>query len=148
MTNKNHVYSIDLDIKSTAASKQALKELQTAYEASNKDMDALNASYAELAKQTKDIADLDKQYNKIIKTRLDDKDKEIDKLKAEKVAITANMKLTQTQKEEMIALVDENIKRLEVDKKYTKAKEKKLNYWSKQINYSMLISMKTLNHTN
>ena len=131
MTNKAHIYSIDLDIKSTAASKQALKELQTAYEASNKDMDALNASYAELAKQTKDIAYLDKQYNKIIKTRLDDKDKEIDKLKAEKVAITANMKLTQTQKEEMIALVDENIKRLETDKKYIKAKEKEAKLLAK-----------------
>ena len=137
--DKNHVYSIDLDIKSTAASKQALKELQTAYEASNKDMDSLNASYAELAKQTKDITDLDKQYNKIIKTRLDDKDKEIDKLKAEKVAITANMKLTQTQKEEMIALVDENIKRFETDKKYIKAKEKEAK---------LLAKMNKMFHTN
>lgn len=124
MANKAHVYSIDLDIKSTAASKQALKELQTTYETSNKDINALNASYVELAKHTNDITELDKQYNKIIKTRLDDKDEEIDKLKAEKVAIAANMKLTQTQKKEMIALVDCDIERLEVDKKYTKAKEK------------------------
>ena len=36
--DKNHVYSIDLDIKSTAASKQASKELQTAFDTSNKDM--------------------------------------------------------------------------------------------------------------
>ena len=122
--NKNHVYSIDLDIKSTAASKQALKELQTAYETSSKDINALNASYVELAKHTSDITELDKQYNKIIKTRLDDKDEEINKLKAEKVAIAANMKLTQTQKKEMIALVDCDIERLEVDKKHTKAKEK------------------------
>ena len=122
--NKSHIYSIDLDIKSTAASKQALKELQTTYEASSKDINALNASYVELAKHTNDITELDKQYNKIIKTRLDDKDEEIDKLKAEKVAIAANMKLTQTQKKEMIALVDCDIERLEVDKKHTKAKEK------------------------
>ncbi len=47
--DKKHVYSIDLDIKSTTASKQALKELQTAYEAGNKDMNTLNASYAEKA---------------------------------------------------------------------------------------------------
>ena len=122
--NKSHIYSIDLDIKSTAASKQALKELQTTYETSNKDINALNASYVELAKQTKDITDLDKQYNKIIKTRLDDKDKEIDKLQAEKVAIAANRDLTEAQKREMIALKDTEIKRLEVDKKCTKAKEK------------------------
>lgn len=137
--DKNHVYSIDLDIKSTAASKQALKELQTAYETSNKDMDALNASYAELAKHTKDITALDKQYNKIIKTRLDDKDKEIDKLEAEKIAIAANMKLTQSQKEEMIALVNRDIKRLEIDKKYIKAKEKEAK---------LLAKMNKMFHTN
>lgn len=122
--NKPHTYSIDLDVKSTAASKQAFKELQTAFESSNKDMDALNASYVELSKHTKDAVELEKQYNKVISKRLSEKDEEIEKLKAEKVTITANMQLTQKQKEEMIALVDASIDRLEVDKKYIKAKEK------------------------
>ena len=122
--NKNHVYSIDLDVKSTAASKQAFKELQTAFESSNKDMDALNASYVELSKHANDAVELEKQYNKVVAQRLTEKDKELEKLKAEKVTITANMQLTQKQKEEMIALVDESINRLEVDKKYIKAKEK------------------------
>ena len=130
--NKNHVYSIDLDVKSTAASKQAFKELQTAFESSNKDMDALNASYVELSRHANDAVELEKQYNKVVAQRLTEKDKELEKLKAEKVAITANMQLTQKQKEEMIALVDESIHRIEVDKKYIKSKEKeaKLVYFS------------------
>lgn len=129
--NRSHTYSIDLDVKSTAASKQAFKELQTAFESSNKDMDALNASYVELSKHTKDAVELEKQYNKVISKRLSEKDEEIEKLKAEKVAIAANMQLTQKQKEEMIALVDESIKRVEVDKKYIKAKEKEAKLLAK-----------------
>ena len=129
--NKPHVYSIDLDVESTAASKQALKELQTAFDTSNKDMDALNASYVELSRHTKDAVELEKQYNKVISKRLSEKDEEIEKLKAEKVAITANMQLTQKQKEEMIALVDESINRLEVDKEYIKAKEKEAKLLAK-----------------
>ena len=129
--NKNHVYSIDLDVKSTEASKRALKELQTAFESSNKDMDALNASYVELSKHANDAVELEKQYNKVVAQRLSEKDKELEKLKAEKVSITANMQLTQKQKEEMIALVDESINRLEVDKKYIKAKEKEAKLLAK-----------------
>lgn len=126
-----HVYSIDLDITTPQSSKQALKELQTAFANSNQSMDALNDTYAELAKHTKDATELEKQYTKVVSKRLSDRDEEIDKLKAEKVAIAANRDLTESQKEEMIALKDAEIKRLETDKKYIKAKEKEAKLLAK-----------------
>lgn len=126
-----HVYSIDLDIKTPQASKQALKELQNAFAESGNSVDALNKTYAELSKNTSDQIVLEKQYNKIIAQRLSEKDKEIDKLNAEKVAITANRDLTESQKQEMIALKDAEIKRLETDKKYIKAKEKEAKLLAK-----------------
>lgn len=126
-----HVYSIDLDITTPQSSKQALKELQTAFANSNQSMDALNDTYAELAKHTKDATELEKQYNKVVSKRLSDRDEEIDKLKAEKVAIAANRDLTESQKEEMIAIKDAEIKRLETDKKYIKAKEKEAKLLAK-----------------
>lgn len=129
--NSNHVYSIDLDIHSPQASKQALKELQTAFENSNHSMTELNQAYGELSKNTSDQLALEKQYNKVIAQRLSEKDKEIDKLQAEKVAITANRDLTEAQKREMIALKDAEIKRLETDKKYIKAKEKEAKLLAK-----------------
>lgn len=129
--SNNHVYSIDLDIHSPQASKQALKELQTAFENSNHSMTELNQSYGELSKNTSDQLALEKQYNKVIAQRLSEKDKEIDKLQAEKVAITANRDLTEAQKREMIALKDTEIKRLENDKKYIKAKEKEAKLLAK-----------------
>lgn len=122
--SKNHVYSIDLNLTSSQASKQALKELQTAFADSNNSMEALNASYANLAKHTEDSVALEKQYSKVVANRLKDRDAEIDKLQAEKVAIMANKDLTEEQKNETIALKDAEIKRLEADKKYIKAKEK------------------------
>ena len=131
MANNSHVYSIDLDISTPQASKQALKELQTAFANSNQSMDALNDTYAELAKHTKDATELEKQYNKVVSKRLSDRDEEIDKLKAEKVAIAANRDLTESQKEEMIALKNAEIKRLETDKKYIKAKEKEAKLLAK-----------------
>lgn len=130
-SNNSHVYSIDLDINTPQASKQALKELQTAFANSNQSMDALNDTYAELAKHTKDATELEKQYNKVVSKRLSDRDEEIDKLKAEKVAIAANRDLTESQKEEMIALKNAEIKRLETDKKYIKAKEKEAKLLAK-----------------
>lgn len=129
--NNNHVYSINLDIHSPQASKQALKELQTAFENSNHSMTNLNQAYGELSKNTSDQLALEKQYNKVIAQRLSEKDKEIDKLQAEKVAITANRDLTESQKREMIALKDAEIKRLEADKKYIKAKEKEAKLLAK-----------------
>ena len=122
--SKNHVYSIDLNLTSSQASKQALKELQTAFADSNNSMEALNASYTNLAKHTEDSVALEKQYSKVVANRLKDRDAEIDKLQAEKVAIMANKDLTEEQKNETIALKDAEIKRLEADKKYIKAKEK------------------------
>lgn len=136
---KNHEYKIDLDISTPQASKQALKELQTAFDDGNQSIKDLNNSYAELSKYTSDQVKLEKQYNKVIADRLSEKDKEIDKLKAEKVAIAANTKLTEQQKQEMIALKDNEIKRLEADKKYIRAKEKEAK---------ILAKMNKLFHTN
>ena len=127
----NHVYSIDLDINTPASSKQALKELQTAYSNSNNSMNELNKTYAEMSKYAKDNVELEKQYSKVIAKRLSDKDKEIDALKAEKVVIAANKNLTEQQREEMIGLKDAEIKRLETDKKYIKAKEKEAKLLAK-----------------
>lgn len=127
----NHVYSIDLDISTPASSKEALKQLQTAFTNSNNSMRELNDTYAELAKHTKDTTELEKQYSKVVAKRLSDRDDEIEKLKAEKVAIAANRDLTAAQKKEVIALKDAEIDRLENDKKYIKAKEKEAKLLAK-----------------
>lgn len=127
----NHVYSIDLDISTPASSKEALKQLQTAFTNSNNSMRELNNTYAELAKHTKDTTELEKQYSKVVAKRLSDRDDEIEKLKAEKVAIAANRDLTAAQKKEAIALKDAEIERLEADKKYIKAKEKEAKLLAK-----------------
>lgn len=124
--DKNHVYSVDLDVKSTAASKQAFKELQDAFESSNKNMDALNNSYMWLERHTKDTVELEKQYNKIIKAQLDDRDEEIAKLKAKKVNVLANAKLTQQERLDALKALDENIKNLETEKQQIKAKKEEL----------------------
>ena len=124
--DKNHVYSVYLDINSTAASKQAFKELQDAFESSNKNMDALNNSYMWLERHTKDTAELEKQYNKIIKAQLDARDEEIEKLKAKKVSVAANARLTQQERLEALKALDESIKSLETEKQQIKAKKEEL----------------------
>ena len=124
--DKNHVYSIDLDIKSTEASKQAFKELQDAFESSNKNMDALNNSYMWLERHTKDTVELEKQYNKIIKAQLDARDEEIEKLKAKKVSVAANAKLTQQERLAELKALDESVKNLETEKQQIKAKKEEL----------------------
>ena len=124
--DKNHVYSIDLDVKSTAASKQAFKELQDAFESSNNNMDALNNSYMWLERHTKDTVELEKQYNKIIKAQLDARDEEIEKLKAKKVSVLASAKLTQKERLEELQILDGSIKHLENEKQQIKAKKEEL----------------------
>lgn len=124
--DKNHVYSIDLDVKATEASKQAFKELQNAFESSNKNMDALNNSYMWLERHTKDTVELEKQYNKIIKAELDARDEEIEKLKAKKVSVAANAKLTHQERLEQLQILDGSIKHLENEKQQIKAKKEEL----------------------
>lgn len=124
--DKNHVYSIDLDVKATEASKQAFKELQNAFESSNKNMDALNNSYMWLERHTKDTVELEKQYNKIIKAELDARDEEIEKLKAKKVSVAANTKLTHQERLEQLQILDGSIKHLENEKQQIKAKKEEL----------------------
>lgn len=124
--DKNHVYSIDLDIKSTEASKQAFKELQNAFESSNENMDALNNSYMWLERHTKDTVELEKQYNKIIKAQLDARDEEIEKLKAKKISIAASTELTREERLEQLQILDGSIKHLESEKQRIKSKKEEL----------------------
>lgn len=93
--DKNHVYSIDLDVKSTAASKQAFKELQTAFDNGKKSTKELNLAYIRMASTMKDTSVLDEQYNKVIKDRVKDREKELDKLKAQQIKIMSNTKMSE-----------------------------------------------------
>lgn len=124
--DKNHVYSIDLDLNTTAASKQAFKELQNAFESSNENMDALNNSYMWLERHTEDTVELEKQYNKIIKAQLDARDEEIEKLKAKKVAVAASAELTHEERLEQLQILDGSIKHLESEKQRIKSKKEEL----------------------
>ena len=93
--DKNHVYSIDLDVKSTAASKQAFKELQTAFDNGKKSTKELNLAYIRMASAMKDTSVLDEQYNKVINDRIKDREKELDKLKAQQIKIMSNTKMSE-----------------------------------------------------
>lgn len=100
--DKNHVYSIDLDLNTTAASKQALKELQTAFDNGKKSTKELNLAYIRMASTMKDTSVLDEQYNKVIKDRIKDREKELDKLKAQQVKIMNNTKLSEHLRENLL----------------------------------------------
>ena len=93
--DKNSVYTIDLDVKSTAASKQAFKELQTAFDNGQKSTKELNLAYIRIASAVKDTTVLDEQYNKVIKDRIKDREKELDKLKAQQIKIMSNTKMSE-----------------------------------------------------
>ena len=93
--NKPHTYSIDLDVKSTAASKQAFKELQTAFDNGKKSTKELNLAYIRMASAMKDTTVLDEQYNKVINDRIKDREKELDKLKAQQIKIMSNTKMSE-----------------------------------------------------
>lgn len=129
--SENHVYSIDLDLKTSQASKQALKEMQDAFNNSNESVDELNKTYKELADNTEDVLELNKQYNKVLEKSLSEKDKMIDKLKAEQVAVAANKDLTEDQKKAKLALLDASIKSIEVEKKILKSKAKEVQLETK-----------------
>lgn len=100
--DKNHVYSIDLDIKSTAASKQAFKELQTAFDNGKKSTKELNLAYIRMASTMKDTSVLDVQYNKVIKDRIKDRETELDKLKAQQIKIMNNTKMSEHLRENLL----------------------------------------------
>ena len=129
--SENHVYSIDLDLKTSQASKQALKEMQDAFNNSNESVDELNKTYKELADNTEDVLELNKQYNKVLEKSLSEKDKMIDKLKAEQVAVVVNKDLTEDQKKAKLALLDASIKSIEVEKKILKSKTKEVQLETK-----------------
>lgn len=129
--SENHVYSIDLDLKTSQASKQALKEMQDAFNNSNESVDELNKTYKELADNTEDVLELNKQYNKVLEKSLSEKDKMIDKLKAEQVAVAASKDLTEDQKKAKLALLDASIKSIEVEKKILKSKTKAIQLEAK-----------------
>ena len=100
--DKNHVYSIDLDVKSTAASKQAFKELQTAFDNGKKSTKELNLAYIRMASTMKDTSVLDAQYNKVIKDRIKDRETELDKLKAQQIKIMNNTKMSEHLRENLL----------------------------------------------
>lgn len=129
--SENHVYSIDLDLKANQASKQTLKELQSAFENSGDSIDELNKTYKDLADNTTDILELNKQYNKVIEKSVAEKDKLIDKLKAEQVKILANKDLTEEQKDAKLKMLDASIKSVEVEKKILKSKAKEIQLETK-----------------
>jgi hypothetical protein len=129
--SENHVYSIDLDLKTSQASKQALKEMQDAFNNSNESVDELNKTYKELADNTEDVLELNKQYNKVLEKSLSEKDKMIDKLKAEQVAVAASKDLTEDQKKAKLALLEASIKSIEVEKKILKSKTKEIQLETK-----------------
>ena len=110
----NHSYTIDLDIKSSQASKRALKELQTAFADGNNSVRELNKSYLKMATTVQDTTELDKQYNKVINDRIKDREKEIDKIKAIQVGIANNTKLSEAQRKN---LMDNTKKRIEMTEK-------------------------------
>ena len=93
--NKPHVYSIDLDVKSTAASRQAFKDLQTAFDNGKKSTKELNLAYIRMASAMKDTSVLDAQYNKVIQDRIKDRETELDKLKAQQIKIMNNTKMSE-----------------------------------------------------
>lgn len=93
--DKNHVYSIDLDVKSTAASRQAFKELQTAFDNGKKSTKELNLAYIRMASTMKDTTVLDEQYSRVIKDRIKDRETELDKLKAQQIKIMNNTKMSE-----------------------------------------------------
>ena len=112
MPTSNHSYTIDLDIKSSQASKRALKELQTAFAESNNSVRELNKSYVRMASTVQDTAELDRQYSKVIADRVKVREKEIDKLKAMQIGIVNNTKLSETQRKN---LLETTKKRMEVE---------------------------------
>lgn len=114
MPNNNHSYTIGLDIKSSQASKRALKELQIAFANGNNSVRELNKSYVQMASSIKDTTELDKQYAKVINDRIKDREKEIDKLKAMQIGIVNNKKLTEEQRKN---LMDNTKKRIEMTEK-------------------------------
>lgn len=121
--NKNSSYTIELDVTSSAASKQVLKEFQATVKATGGDIDALSKQYISMAGNVKDIATLEKQYNTVVEEQLKLKDKEIDKLEAKKVAIAANIQLSKDEKAAQIAQLDSQIKQLNTQKQFIKAKQ-------------------------
>lgn len=113
MATNNHSYTIDLDVKSTESSKRALKELQTAFTNSNNSARELNKAYIRIASNIQDCTELDKQYSKVIDSRIRDREKEIDKIKAIQLGIINNTKLSEEQRKN---LLDNTKKRIDLAK--------------------------------
>ena len=111
MATNNHLYTIDLDVKSTESSKRALKELQTAFTNSNNSARELNKAYIRIASNIQDCTELDKQYSKVIDSRIKDREKEIDKIKSIQIGIINNTKLSEEQRKN---LLDNTKKRIDL----------------------------------
>lgn len=121
--NKNSSYTIELDVTSSAASKQTLKEFRDTVKATDGDIDALSKQYVAMAGNVKDIAALEKQYNTVVEEQLKLKDRAIAKLEAEQVAIIANKDYTEAQKKDLLEQNKAKIKQIQSEKKIYKAKQ-------------------------
>jgi hypothetical protein len=132
-TQKNHDYTINLDISTPAASKEALKQLKKSLEDCNNPVDELNKTYLEMSKNTQDNIELEKQYNKVISEQLAIRDKQIDKLEAEKIAISQNKELTEEQRISQIKEKDAQIKKIKLEKDLINIKSKDTKILAKNI---------------
>lgn len=121
--NKNSSYTIELDVASSPASKQVLKEFRDTVNSTQGDVNALSKQYLSMTGNVKDITILEQQYNKVIEEQLQLKDDEIKKLEAKKVSIAASVKLSKEEKAAQISQLDSQIKSLNTQKQFIKAKQ-------------------------
>lgn len=147
---KNHVYNIDLQISNTESSKAALKYMQDAFEESDHSIEALNKAYNKLARNTKDVTELQAQYNKLveqynqgIEESVKAKDTMIDKLNAEKIAIMQNKALTEGQKVYRIKIINAQIKSIKLEKKLLNSQMQALKT-GKKLNMLVKDDLKTI----
>ena len=75
-----HSYTIRLDLTQSTQSKQAIAELNRAFEDGQGSIDGLNDAFVQLAEQVDDVAELERQYNRNIAKTLSAKDHEIEQL--------------------------------------------------------------------
>lgn len=131
---EKHNYVIELDVNTPKASQEALKTFRSTIKESKGSINALNEAYQELARNTKDTAGLDKQYNKALKDAIKLKDKQLDKLNAEKIAVMGNKKLSEEEKKDKLETLDAQTKQLNIEKKLALASEKALKVKEKEKN--------------
>lgn len=132
--NKAHTYSITLDLQSSAASKQILKEFQNSFTETEGKVDSINDTLRKLAIRSEDLTTIEKQYNKALDAQLQKEKKSLEDLEAKKIALLLNKKLLAEDKsaqQEALRLEEEalrtRIESLEATKKQGHADLQRLN---------------------